>query len=83
MVRSGSASSNAAVGSVIEIRLKCDFTGDGRVTSGDSGGFSSALYGETDNVFQAYCGDFSGDNRVTVDDVDAYFQAMIRSASCP
>jgi len=53
------------------------------VTSADSGGFSSALYGDTDNVLQAYCGDFSGDNQVTVADVDAYFKAMIRSASCP
>lgn len=68
---------------VIEVRLKGDFTGDGRVTSGDSGGFSSALYGEGDNVLEAYCGDFSGDNRVTVEDVDAYFKAMIQSASCP
>ncbi|GMU32167.1 MAG: hypothetical protein HS101_05255 [Planctomycetia bacterium] len=68
---------------VIEVRLKGDFTGDGRVTGADSGGFSSALYGEGDNVLEAYCGDFSGDNRVTVEDVDAYFKAMIQSASCP
>ena len=68
---------------VIEVRLKGDFTGDGRVTTADNGGFSTAFNGGQDNVFQAYCGDFSGDNRVTVEDVDAYFQAMVRSASCP
>jgi len=68
---------------VIEVRMKGDFTGDGRVTGADSGGFSSALYDEGDNVLEAYCGDFSGDNQVTVADVDAYFKAMIQSASCP
>lgn len=70
---------------VIEIRLKGDFSGDGRVTSADNGPFSNAAFMDaTDNVLQAYCGDFSGDNRVTAGDVNGYNEALLsRSPSCP
>lgn len=77
---------------VVEIRMKGDFTGDGRVTSADNStsvGMGQAVADATDNLFQSYCGDFSGDNRTTSADLGnsagtGYVNALsVRSPSCP
>lgn len=89
-----SGSSNGATSAiddaVIEIRMKGDFSGDGRVTTADNGLMGTAAFTDaTDNLLQTYCGDFSGDNRVTSADIGTaagagYINAQsVRSGTCP
>ncbi|RIK68105.1 MAG: hypothetical protein DCC65_04570 [Planctomycetota bacterium] len=68
----------------IEIRMKGDFTGDGRVTGGDNGAYANAANVDaSDNLLQTFCGDFTGDNRVTGGDTGGYNAATTASVSCP
>lgn len=74
---------SALADAVIEIRMKGDYTGDGRVTGADNGPHVAAVGGGTDNLLQAFAGDFTGDNRVTGADNASYLAAQTASLSCP
>lgn len=68
---------------VVEVRMKGDYSGDGRVTSADNGPHATAVGDATDNLFQTFAGDFTGDNRVTSADNTGYLAASAASTSCP
>jgi hypothetical protein len=80
---------------VVEVRMKGDYSGDGRVTTADTGtsappvNYLGAVFDASDNLVQSYCGDFSGDNRVTTADTGTnpgtgYLDTLfVKSPSCP
>jgi hypothetical protein len=80
---------------VVQVRMKGDFTGDGRVTGADTGtsspqvAYLGAVFDASDNLEQAYSGDFTGDNRVTGADTGSnpgtgYLDTLfVKSPSCP
>lgn len=81
---SSNGATSALADATIEVRMKGDFTGDGRVTTADNGAYSNAAVTDaTDNLLQTFCGDFTGDNRVTSADNAGYVAASTASASCP
>lgn len=74
---------SAIADGVVEVRMKGDYTGDGRVTGADNGPHSTAVGDATDNTLQTFAGDFSGDNRVTGADNGGFLAASTASLSCP
>lgn len=75
--------SSAVADAQIQIREKGDFTGDGRITSADTTGYNAAVADGTDNILQAYCGDFTSQavlgtigNLVTSADTTGYNAAL-------
>lgn len=88
----GSSQGNmsAVVDAVITVRMKGDFTGDGRVTSADNTAYFAAVADTTDNELQAYLGDFTTQlsaatigNLVTSADNTGYFASIGLSTTCP
>lgn len=74
---------SALADGVVVVRMKGDYSGDGRVTSADNGPHVAAVGDATDNQLQAMSGDFSGDNRVTSADNPNYLATTTASLSCP
>ena len=74
---------SALADGVIVIRMKGDYSGDGRVTSADNGAHVGAVGDPTDNQLQAHSGDFTGDGRVTSADNASYLSTATASLSCP
>lgn len=83
----GASSSSADM--VIQVRVKGDFTGDGRVLVNDLAGFNSAraVGGgtfPTAKQFQTYCGDFAAnDRKVLVNDLAGFNSARANAATAP
>ncbi len=65
------------------VRMKGDFSGDGRATTADNALYLASVSDPQDNVTQAFVGDFSGDDRVTTADNAGYLASITASTSCP
>lgn len=88
---STSGATDAVADAIIQVRMKGDFTGDGRVTSADNTAYSTSASSDgTDNESQAYNGDYTVQaspatigNLVTTADTTNYLASFANSTSCP
>lgn len=75
---------SATPDATIVIQVKGDFTGDGRITSGDNGPMGTAAFSVTnDKVRESFFGDFTGDSRVNSADPGPYNAAAAATLPCP
>jgi len=75
---------------IVEVRMKGDWTADGRVTSADTGPQLLAASDATDNEMQAYLGDYTTQvsgatigNLVTSADTTPFLASFAPSTTCP
>lgn len=70
----------------VVVRLKGDYTGDGRANASDVGSFTTAVNASVTNnhtQLQAFCFDFNGDRRITAGDVSGFTWAVNNTIVCP
>lgn len=82
-ISGNTTSASALPDAQVVVRMKGDYSGDGRATTADNAGYLAAAADATDNLVATFVGDFSGDDRVTTADNTGYLASITASTTCP